>query len=105
MPPLIGVNETRRKPAARSISANFSGSRKFTDRFDQVLIGVAIAGHRFADTRDHVERIEIVQRVEPRHVDRGKFQAEEAPADPEHAIGLGECAFDARYVADAEGDA
>ena len=50
---------------------------KFANRFDEILIGLAVAGHRLADTRDHLERIELVERVEAGHVDRGKFQAQE----------------------------
>ena len=57
-----------------------------------------------ADRRDDVERIKLVERVEAGHIDRGEFQAEEAPADLQHAMRFGERALDARHVADAEGD-
>ena len=100
----MGVNETRRKPASSIIAAKAFGLGNLRIDFDQILIGLAVAGHRPADRRDHVERIELVERVQPRHVDRGEFQAQEAPAQLEHAIGFAERALDARHVADAEGD-
>src|SRR4249920_3421340 len=34
---------------------------KFADRFDEILIGVAISGHNLAHTRDHLEGIEFIQ--------------------------------------------
>ena len=103
-PPVICRNETRRKPAASIIRAKACGLGNLRIELDEVLIGLAVAGHRLADARDDLERIELVERVEPRHVDRGELQAQEAAADLEHAVGLGERAVDARHVADAEGD-
>src|ERR1041384_8537490 len=59
----------------------FLGLGKLTDRFDEIAIGLGIASHRAADLRNHVERIEIVEPVEARQVDRRKLQAEEMPAE------------------------
>ena len=103
-PPVIGVKETRRKPAASIIAANCLRLGKFADQLDQILIGLAVAGHRLADRRDDVERIQFVERVEARHVDRGKFQAKEPPAGPQHAEAFRQRRVDARHVADAERD-
>src|SRR5690242_17502243 len=78
--------------------------RKFTDGLDEVLIRFAVAGDHLADARDSLEGIELVQPVEPGHVDSRKFKAQETAADLEHPIGLRQRALDARHVADAEGD-
>src|SRR5262245_63557374 len=59
--------------------------REAADRFDQVAVGFAVAGYDAPERRDHVERIEVVERIKPRHVDRREFEAKEAPADPAHA--------------------
>ena len=48
-PPVMGVNETRRKPAASIIAAKRLRLGKLADRFDQILIGLAVAGDRVAD--------------------------------------------------------
>src|ERR1044072_8184747 len=82
----------------------FLGLGKLTDRFDEIAIGLGIASHRAADLRNHVERIEIVEPVEARHVDRRKLQAEEMPAELQHAMDLTKRRFDPRHVADAERD-
>ena len=74
------------------------------DRFDQIAIGLAVADNQVADRRDHLEREEVVDAVEPGHVAGGEFQAHEAPAGLQHAEGLLERLLDARHVADAEGD-
>ena len=55
-PPVIGVNETRRKPAASIMRGEGLRLRKFADRFDEILIGFAVAGHRLSDARDHAGR-------------------------------------------------
>ena len=70
-----------RKPAARIMSAKACGLREAADRFDQIAIGLGVAGHRAAERRDDVERIEVVERVEAGNVDGGEFEAEKAAAD------------------------
>ena len=57
----------------------------FPDRFDEVLIGFGVAGHRLAKLRNHLERKHVVEPVEAGHVDGGKFQAEESAARFQHA--------------------
>ena len=104
MPPVMRWNDTRAKPAARIMSANASGPRKAADRFHQIAVGLCVAGDGAAERRDHVERVEIVERVETGHIDGGEFEAQKAPADPQHAMGLLQRRLDARHVADAEGD-
>ena len=104
MPPVMRWNDTRAKPARPHHLGKCLGPRKAADRFHQIAIGLGVAGDRAAERRDHVERIEIVERVEPGHIDGGEFEAEEAPADPQHAMGFRERRLDARHVADAERD-
>src|SRR5262249_14084610 len=62
------------------------------------------AGDSLADARDQLEGIELVECVETRQVDRGKFKAKESAADPQNTVGLFQCTLDARHVADAERD-
>ena len=88
MPPERLSHFTREKPAARIISAKALGLRKFPDRFDEVLIGFGVAGDGAAERRDHLEREEVIEPVEPRHVDGGEFQAQKSAAGFQHAIGL-----------------
>src|SRR6185437_16577988 len=57
-----------------------------------------------ADRRNDVERINLIELVEAGYIDRREFEAKEASADLQHAMRFGERAFDARHVADAEGD-
>ncbi len=77
---------------------------KLADRFDEIAIGVGVAGHRTAERRNDLERKQIVDSIEPGHVDSGKFQAQEPAAGPQHAIGFAEREIDPRHVADAECD-
>src|SRR5260370_4370764 len=77
---------------------------KVPDRFDQISVGFRVADDRPAERWDHVEGIKIVERVEPGHIDVGKFETEKAAAGPQHAEELGKSAIDARHVADAECD-
>ena len=44
MPPVSGWNETRPNPAVRIMPAKLSGPRKLADRFDQIAVGLGIAG-------------------------------------------------------------
>ena len=64
-PPVIGVNETRRKPAASIICAKAFGLGNLRIDSTRYLIGLAVAGHRFADARDHVERIKSYSASRP----------------------------------------
>src|SRR3984893_15400842 len=74
------------------------------DRFDQISIGFRVTRDRAAERRNDVEGIEIVERIEPGHIDSGKFEAEKPAAMPQHAIEFGERDVDPRHVADAERD-
>src|SRR5690606_24055592 len=44
--------------------------RKLADGFDKIAIGLSVARDRSAKRRDHIERIEIVQRFKRGHIDR-----------------------------------
>src|SRR5260370_28642293 len=81
-----------------------AGLGKLADRFDEVTIGFGIAGHRAAERRNDLERKQIVDSIEPGHVDGGKFQAQETAAGPQHTIGFAKREIDPRYVAYAERD-
>ena len=104
MPPESVCQLTRPKPAPRIMSANARGLREFADGLDEISIGLGVARDGAAELRDHPEREQVIEPIEPGHVDGGKFQAQEAPAGPQHAIGFLERAIDPRHVADAEGD-
>ena len=69
MPPVIGVNVTRAKPAFRIIAGEFLGRGKLADQFHEIAIGLGVAGDHAADLRDRAKGIEFIQLVEPRHVD------------------------------------
>jgi hypothetical protein len=74
------------------------------NRFDQILVGLGIPGDGAAERRDHLEREQVVDPVQPGHVDGGKFQAQEPAAGFQHAIGFAQGKIDPRHVADAECD-
>src|SRR5258708_23906407 len=78
--------------------------RKAPDRFDQESVGFRVAGDLPAERRDHIEGIEIIEGVEPGHIDAGKFETDKAAAGPHHAEELAERDIDPRHVADAERD-
>src|SRR5712691_7299084 len=78
--------------------------RKAPDRFDQISVGFRIARDRPAERRDYIEGIEIVERIEPGHIDAGKFETEKAAAGPQHAEEFDKRDIDPRHVADAECD-
>ena len=104
MPPVIGRNDDARKMRLAHHGGERLRLREAADRFDQIAIGLGIAGDRAAERGNDVERIEVVEPVEARHVDGRKFKADEAAADFQHAIRLRKRALDARHVADAECD-
>ena len=104
MPPERLCHLTREKPAARIMSANALGFGNLRIEFDEVLIGFGIAGHGAAERRDDAEREQLIDPVEPGHVDGGEFQAQEAAAGPQHAKGFLQREIDLRHVADAERD-
>src|ERR1700730_3001320 len=59
--------------AAESRTRNHVGKclrlREAPDRFDQIAIGFRVSRHRAAQRRNDIERIEVVEQVEARHVD------------------------------------
>jgi len=91
-----------RKIVGKALDA--ARAREAADRFDKIAIRFGIAHHRAADRRHEVERIKLIQRIEPRHVDIGEFQAQEAPADLQRPVHFAQRHLDARHVADAERD-
>src|SRR5262245_25706472 len=77
---------------------------KFANRFDKILVRIAITGNGLADARDQLEGIKFVKRIEPRHVDRGKLPTQKSAADAENTKRLSERVLDSRHVANTEGD-
>src|SRR5262245_15685484 len=59
--------------------------REFSDAFNEIAIGVLIAGDMLADLRDHLEGIGVVDLVEHGDIDLGKLQTEEASAGRQNA--------------------
>ncbi len=55
---------------------------------DEVAIGFSITGHRAADMRNDVEREQVINLVETRHVDGRKLQAQEARSRLQNPIGF-----------------
>ena len=104
IPPERLSHFTREKPASRIISANAFGRGNFLIELDEVLIGFRIAGYGTAERRNHLEREEVVERIEAGHVDGGEFQTKETAAGPQHAIGLAQRGVDPRHVANTERD-
>src|SRR5262249_37751660 len=78
--------------------------RKAPDRLDQISIRLGVPRDRPAERRDDIEGIEIVDRIEPGHIDAGKFETEKAASRPQYAKDLRKRDFDPRHVADAECD-
>src|SRR5215470_11337380 len=72
--------------------------RKAPDRFHQISVGFRVARDCPAEGRDHIEGIEVVERVQPRHIDAGKFETEKAAAGPQHAEELSKRDIDPRHV-------
>ncbi len=104
MPPLISRCDTRRKARRAHHVGERIRAREAADRFDEIAIRLGIAHDRAADRRHDIERIELVQRIEPGHIDIGEFKTQEPPSDAQHAMHFGERHVDARHVADAERD-
>src|SRR6266481_7510151 len=80
------------------------GLWKAPDRFDQIPIGLGVTCDRAAERRDDVKGVEIIDRIEPGHVDGRKFEAEKPAAGPQYAMELGQRDIDPRHVTDAERD-
>ena len=73
------------------------------DALGQVLVAVRIAGKQAAQLRQHLERMEIVDRLEPGHLHLGKLQHPRLPAHPQHPRDLAQGRVLVGDVAQAEG--
>src|SRR6185437_1243068 len=78
--------------------------REAADAFDEVLVGIAVAGDQRADPRQDAEGIDIIEARQGGQDDPAELQAEEPPARLEDAARLGEGGVDVGDVAQAEGD-
>ena len=104
MPPLMrSVRHARKARGAHHLGKRVR-AREAADQFDQIAVGLGIAHDGAAERRHDVEGIELVERIEPGHIHIGELEAEESPAEPEHAVHLGQRHVDARHIADAECD-
>src|SRR5262245_29032706 len=56
------------------------GLRELLDLFDEIAISLGVAGDDPAERRNHVERIELVQPIEPWQIDMRKLEAEKPSA-------------------------
>src|SRR5579864_1948401 len=92
--------------AAESSGRDFLGKglrlREAPDRFDEIAIWLGIADDKATKRRNDVERIKVVERVEPRHVDGREFETDETASGPQHAKKFAERDIDLRHVADAK---
>ena len=104
IPPLRRVKSTRAKPACSDHVRKLVGRRKLANRFDEIAIRRAVAGHDLAHRRDGGKRIGVVDLLDHRQIDAREFEAQVMPAALEHPIGFAKRGFDARHVADAERD-
>ena len=77
---------------------------EFADAFDQVLVAVFVFGDCFADFRDEVIGIKVINLCQKRVADMRKFKAIETSTGFEHAVRFGQSLIDAGDVAQAEGD-
>src|SRR4051812_10473487 len=80
------------------------GMREAANRFDEIAVGVSVAGDELPEGGDSGEGISLVDPVEQRYVDIREFEAQKAAAVLQDAAGLGERAVDPRHVTDAEGN-
>ena len=104
MPPVMRANSTRRKPAARIMSAKVAGGGNWRIELGEVAIRFRIAGDHAAERRNDVERVEIIEPVETGHVHARELEAEKVPAWAQYAERLRQGGVDTRHVADAERD-
>ena len=69
------------------------GVGKLLDRFDQIAIGLGLAGDEPADQRNHGEGVGFIDFGEQGRLDMGKFEAQEATAALERTVGFGQGLF------------
>ena len=74
------------------------------DRFDEVSIAVLITRNGFAELRDKLVRIDVVNLCKPRPFNGRKFEAEEAATITQHAMCLAQRLGNVGDVADAKGN-
>ena len=74
------------------------------NRLSQILVAVAVFGEQSAQLRQDLERVEVVDRLEPLGGDCGKFQHACLAADAQHADHLAQGGVFVGDVAQAEGD-
>src|SRR5215212_2912990 len=72
--------------------------REAADRLDEVAIGFCVAGDEPAQSRNDVEGVGLIERVESRHVHVRELEAQEMTAPFQDAVGLGQRRLGARHV-------
>ena len=78
--------------------------RMLADGLGEVLVAVAVVGEQLAEARQDLERVEVVDRLEPVGSDFGELQHAGLAADLEHAVHLAQRGVLVGDVAQAEGD-
>src|SRR5271155_1053277 len=63
------------QPGARDHLGKLALARKTADAFDEIRIGVAVAGHDPTEQRHDMKAVEVVKRLQCRHYLRRKFEA------------------------------
>src|SRR5438477_8836461 len=76
--------------------------RKAADAFDEVGVGVAIAGDDLAEPGQKLKAVEVVKRLQERRHRRGEFEAQKTPARLQNAARFGQGPLDAGHVAQAK---
>mmetsp|Transcript_13807 Transcript_13807/g.40528 ORF Transcript_13807/g.40528 Transcript_13807/m.40528 type:complete len:204 (-) Transcript_13807:3-614(-) len=74
------------------------------DALDEVLVRRAVVGHQPSHCGDDVEGVPLVEAREEGVGDVRKLETEEAPARPQHAMGLAQRLLDVRHVSDPKGN-
>ncbi len=104
MPPgQIAVSDLL-EPGRRDHFGELALARKAADAFDEIGIGVAVAGDDLPEQRHDMKAVEIVERLQQRRHFGGEFEAHEPSARLQHPPRLGERRLDMGHVAQAEGD-
>ena len=104
MPPDRLRTFTCSRPASAIMLGEFRLGREAADAFGEIAIGLFVLRHQAADLGHQLEGIGVVQRIQSRHFDLGKFQAEKTPARFQHPPRFRQRLFDMGHIADAEGD-
>src|SRR5690554_3375729 len=77
---------------------------KVADRVDQIAVRLGVTGHQTAHGRDDMVGKKIVQAIQTRKIDMGKFEHQDASATAQNPESFGQSLLDLRHIADAKSD-